>query len=44
MDDTCNPSYMRGISRRITVRGQPGQKHKILSEKQIKTKRAGDMA
>jgi hypothetical protein len=34
----CNPSYSGGRDRRITVGGQPGQKHKNLFKKKTKTK------
>jgi hypothetical protein len=30
---TCNPSYMGGTGRRITVKASPEQKHEALSEK-----------
>jgi hypothetical protein len=30
---TCNPNYLEGGGRRVTVRGQPGLKYKTLSEK-----------
>jgi hypothetical protein len=29
----CNPSYIGGIGRKITVSGWPGQKHETLPEK-----------
>jgi hypothetical protein len=32
---TCNPSYLGGSSKSITVQGWPGQKTEILPEKQI---------
>jgi hypothetical protein len=39
----CSPSYMGGACR-IVVLGYPRQKHETLSEKQVKAKRAEDMA
>jgi hypothetical protein len=41
---TCNPNYLEGISRRITVQGSPEQKYETLSEKYLKQKRAGGVA
>jgi hypothetical protein len=41
----CNPSYLGGRGKRISVRGrQPGQKHKMLSGKQTKSKKDWGMA
>jgi hypothetical protein len=40
----CNPSYLRGRCRRITIQDWLGQKLKMLSEKQTKVKRAGSTA
>jgi hypothetical protein len=37
---TYNPSYLEGRGRRTAVQGQPGQKHKTLSEKQTKAQRS----
>jgi hypothetical protein len=34
----CNPSYSGGRSKRITVSGQPREKHETLSEKLLKAK------
>jgi hypothetical protein len=37
----CNLIYLGGRGRRIIVQGLPGKKCKTLSEKLLKTKRAG---
>jgi hypothetical protein len=40
---TCKPSYPRGRSKKIMVQDQPKQKCEIISIKQTKAKRAGDV-
>jgi hypothetical protein len=42
--NTWNPSYLRGIDRKIVIQGQPWQKCQTLSEKQIKAKKTEGMA
>jgi hypothetical protein len=40
---TCNPNYLGGSGRRITVWGQTGKKLEVISEKQTKSKRTRGM-
>jgi hypothetical protein len=42
--NSCNSSYLGGRGWMTVVWGQPGQKCQILSEKQAKGKRTGDVA
>jgi hypothetical protein len=41
---TCNPNYLGGRDRMITVLGQAPGKSERLSEKQTKSKRTGGVA
>jgi hypothetical protein len=44
MVHACNPSYVEGGNRRISVGGQPGQKHETLSQNKTRAKKVVGMA